>query len=65
VLITYLKPILPHMAAMSETFLNSEPLTFARIDTPLLDHTIQPFVPLLTRVEQANIDALLAMHTVD
>ncbi|PJD92389.1 MAG: methionine--tRNA ligase [Legionella sp.] len=62
VLMTYLKPVLPQMAAKVEGFLNCEPLLWSSVDVPLLDHVIQPFVPLITRVEQSQIDALLADH---
>jgi methionyl-tRNA synthetase len=58
-LITYLKPVLPHMAKQAETFLNCTPLDFQHIDTPLLDHEIQPFTPLMTRVTEEKIEALL------
>jgi len=60
VLITYLKPVLPEMAANSELFLNCSPLQWNSVDTPLLNHTINGFVPLMTRVEQSKIDDLLA-----
>lgn len=63
-LITYLKPVLPQMAQASEHFLNSEPLTWHNIDTPLLNHTIRPFTPLMVRVEKQNIDAMLNQHPV-
>jgi len=58
-LITYLKPVLPKMAADSEYFLNCEPLNWQNIDTPLLNHTINTFKPLMTRVEQKHLDALV------
>jgi methionyl-tRNA synthetase len=60
VLMTYLKPVLPDMAAASETFLNCEPLMWFNIDQPLLDHSIHPFVPLMLRVEKDKVDAVLA-----
>lgn len=60
ILITYLKPVLPEMAAKVETFLNCESLTWAVVEEPLLSHRINVFVPLMTRVEQQNIDALLS-----
>lgn len=60
ILMTYLKPVLPNMAAQVELFLNCEPLMWHSIDTPLLDHDIAVFVPLMRRVEQASLDALLA-----
>ena len=59
-LMTYLKPVLPHMASASEHFLNCAPLVWDSLDTPLLNQTIRPFVPLLQRVPRENIDALLA-----
>ena len=61
VLMTYLKPVLPEMAARSEQFLNCEPLMWSSIDQPLLNHKINAFTPLMMRVEQAKIDALLGM----
>lgn len=60
ILMTWLKPVLPQMAAASEQFLNCEPLMWSSLDKPLLDHHINAFVPLMTRVEQAKIDALIA-----
>ncbi|MDH5776891.1 MAG: methionine--tRNA ligase [Gammaproteobacteria bacterium] len=60
VLICYLKPVLPKMAAQSEQFLNIAGLQWSDIESPLLDHTINKFKPLMTRVEQEKIDALLA-----
>jgi methionyl-tRNA synthetase len=60
VIITYLKPVLPQMAQNSEKFLQCDALTFDAINKPLLDHVIAQFVPLMTRVEQTHIDAMLA-----
>ncbi len=55
-----LKPVLPSMALASETFLNCPPLSWQSIQTPWLGQRINPFVPLMQRVEQNAIDALLA-----
>ena len=60
ILITYLKPVLPMMATASEQFLNCDPLTWDSIDTPLLNHQINAFVPLMVRVEKEKIDAMFA-----
>jgi methionyl-tRNA synthetase len=57
-LITFLKPVLPQMAQASEQFLNCEPLSWQAIETPLLNHPIHTFVPLMTRVEKEKIEAL-------
>lgn len=59
ILMSYLKPVLPKMAETVETFLQCQPLTWENIEQPLLDHQIQQFVPLMQRVEQSAIDALL------
>ncbi len=60
VLMTYLKPVLPMMAKSAEEFLNDGPLTWSSIDTPLLNHVIRTFQPLMTRVEKDKIDAMFA-----
>jgi methionyl-tRNA synthetase len=59
VLITYLQPVLPAMAGAAETFLNIPALSWQSVDTPLTGHTIGSFKPLMTRVEQEKIDAML------
>ncbi len=55
----YLKPVLPELAKNSEQFLNIKPLTWADAATPLLSHTINTFKPLMTRVEQEKVDAMI------
>jgi len=59
ILITYLKPVVPKLAEQVESFLNIEPLTWSNFKTPLVQHAIKKFKPLLTRVEQDKIDAML------
>jgi methionyl-tRNA synthetase len=58
-LIGYLRPILPATAEQAETFLQIEPLTWSDLVSPLLDHDIARFKPLMTRVEQAQVDAMV------
>ena len=58
VLMTYLKPVLPHMAREVEVFLNCHALQWSSVDAPLTAHRINPFKPLIQRVEQASIDAI-------
>ncbi|MFA6301611.1 MAG: methionine--tRNA ligase [Legionella sp.] len=58
-LITYLKPVLPMMAQASEQFLNCPPLTWDALDTPLLNHTINQFQPLIVRVDKDKITAMM------
>ncbi|ODN67675.1 methionine--tRNA ligase [Methylophaga muralis] len=59
VLIAYLKPVLPRTAEQAEAFLNIASLHWADIEKPLLGHTISVFKPLMTRVEQDKIDAIV------
>lgn len=58
-LMTYLKPILPEMAQASETFLQSQPFNWQNMDSPLLNHEITTFQPLLVRVDKEKIAAML------
>jgi methionyl-tRNA synthetase len=58
-LLIYLKPILPHMSENAERFLNVKPLTWNDHQTTLANHAIQNFEPLLTRVEQDKLDAMM------
>jgi methionyl-tRNA synthetase len=62
VLMTYLKPILPQTAEKSEDFLKNE-LTWGTLGKPLLDHSIDSFKPLMTRIEQEHIDAMIEQST--
>ncbi len=59
VLVCYLKPVLPKLAQESEQFLNIEPLQWNAIQQPLLTHRINKFNPLLTRVEQEKVNAMV------
>ena len=58
-LIAFLKPVLPKMAQQAEAFLNIEALNWEDIASPLTDHTINKFKPLMTRIEAEKIDAML------
>ena len=58
-LIGWLKPILPGTAEAAEAFLQIPPLTWADLSQPLLDHEIAKFKPLMTRVEPAQVQAML------
>ncbi|MDD9896850.1 MAG: methionine--tRNA ligase [Gammaproteobacteria bacterium] len=58
-LIAYLKPVLPAMTEKAETFLGIEPLKWTDIDSLLVDHSINKFKPLMTRVETDKIQAMV------
>ncbi|MDP4789126.1 MAG: class I tRNA ligase family protein, partial [Haliea sp.] len=60
VIMIYLKPVLPTMAEKSEQFLNCSLDWTALTQGPLLNHGLSTFQPLLTRVDPAGVDALLA-----
>lgn len=57
-LMTYLKPVLPVMAEKVEAFLNVDALDWSNFHTPLTDHRINKFTPLMTRVEMEKIEAM-------
>jgi methionyl-tRNA synthetase len=59
VLMAYLRPILPGTAESAETFLNIPPLQWRDITTPLLDHEINKFKPLMTRVDPKKVEAMV------
>ncbi|MDZ7829323.1 MAG: methionine--tRNA ligase [Halofilum sp. (in: g-proteobacteria)] len=59
VLVGYLKPVLPELAAQAESFLRCDPLDWAVLATPLTDHEIAKFKPLMTRIERETIDTMI------
>jgi methionyl-tRNA synthetase len=60
VLVTYLKPVMPRLAAGAEKFLDVPVQAWSDVAKPLLGMTIQPYEPLATRVDPAAVRALLA-----
>jgi methionyl-tRNA synthetase len=54
----YLKPVLPHTAKKIEAFLNIPALSWQDSKTPLLQHTIQEYQPLMVRIEEKQLQAL-------
>jgi len=59
VLMTYLKPVLPEMAKSSEEFLNIDSLNWDDIKSPLKSHHINKFKPLMTRIEDEQLEAMI------
>jgi len=59
VLVTYLKPVLPEVAKNSEAFLNLENNLWRDLQTPMLDHKINKFQPLVQRVDAKAIAAII------
>ena len=58
-LMIYLKPVLPKTAGNVELFLNVPPLIWEDAGQPLLNHRINRFKPLLTRIEDKQIEAMV------
>ena len=58
-LMIYLKPVLPVMAEKAESFLAINPLKWNDVDALLLNHKINAFVPLMTRVDPAKVEAMM------
>jgi methionyl-tRNA synthetase len=62
-LVLYLKPIVPRLAAGAERFLGLPEQSWADAATPLLGCAIAAYQPLATRVDPAATKALLAAAT--
>jgi methionyl-tRNA synthetase len=58
-LIILLKPVLPRLAAQAEAFLNVDELVWTDMEADLLDHQINRFKPLMTRVDPALIERMI------
>jgi methionyl-tRNA synthetase len=58
-LVLYLKPVVPTLAAQAEAFLGIAPLAWNDANAILLDHAILPFTPLLQRVDPAQVEAVV------
>jgi methionyl-tRNA synthetase len=59
-LIVLLKPVIPAVAERAEAFLGGGELTWDAIEAPLLGTRIEKFKPLLNRVEESAVQAVLA-----
>ncbi len=58
-LMIYLKPVLPRVAAQAEVFLAVEAFKWEDLNTPLGAHEIKPFTPLLLRVDNQEVDTMI------
>jgi len=58
-LMTWLQPVIPHIAEAAGAFLNARLDDWSRLDTPLLEHRIEKFAPLARRVEPEKIEAIM------
>ena len=58
-LMVYLAPVLPELTANAKAFLNIDNLSFHSRNDWLLGHQISKFKPLMQRIEQKDIDAMV------
>ncbi|MFF7709557.1 methionine--tRNA ligase [Pseudomonas sp. NPDC007930] len=58
-LVIFLKPVLPGLARDAEAFLNVAPLQWSDVGSLLRDHPLNPFKPLMTRIEPAKVEAMV------
>lgn len=59
VICTYLAPVLPQVAEDVKAFLNVETLLWDDIQQPLTSHSVNKFKPLMQRVDEDKIAALI------
>ncbi|WP_165678096.1 methionine--tRNA ligase [Metapseudomonas otitidis] len=64
-LVIFLKPVLPNLAAAAEQFLNVASLSWNDHQVLLADHDLNPFNPLMTRIDPVKIDAMIAASKED
>ncbi len=58
-LVIMLKPVMPALAAASESFLGEQDLAWSDLHRPLLGSTIDKFRPLMKRIDPKSISAML------
>ncbi len=58
IIMTYLKPVLPEIASKVESLLNADPFNYQNICNMILDHKINAFEPLITRIEKESIEKM-------
>ena len=64
-LVIFLKPVLPLLAADAEAFLNVAPLTWGDHLSRLENHKLNPFKALMSRIEPAKVEAMVAASKED
>ncbi len=63
VLAIALKPILPNICTQAESFLNAPIAQWADFNAPLLNHRINAYTPLFTRIDPKHIQAMTDVST--
>ena len=58
-LVLYLKPVMPMLSDKVQTFLQVDRLDYESLNHTLLDHQIEAFTPLITRIEMKDVEAMI------
>jgi len=58
-LVLYLKPVMPTLSDKVQHFLQVDRLDYESLNHTLLDHQIEAFTPLITRVEMKDVEAMI------
>lgn len=58
-IVIWLGPVLPKLAEAAKAFLNVAPFKWDDYKSFLQEHSINPFTPLMTRIEPAKIEAMV------
>ncbi len=58
-LMIYLTPVLPSLAAETQKLFNEDSWHWSAAESPLLDHAISKYKPLLTRVDPALVEKMV------
>jgi len=59
IILNYLAPVLPAVAKQGAEFLNIDDLSWDAVATPLRNHKINKFKPLMTRIEPERVEAIV------
>ena len=58
-LVLYLKPVMPTLSDKVQHFLQIDHLDYESLNHTLLDHQIEAFTPLITRIEMKDVEAMI------
>ena len=58
-LVLYLKPVMPTLSDKVQHFLQVDRLDYESLNHTLLDHQIEAFTPLITRIEMKDVEAMI------
>jgi methionyl-tRNA synthetase len=59
ILMIYLTPVIPSLAKETQALFQEDDWNWSAAQTPLLDHRIEKYKPLITRVEKNQVDNML------